>query len=94
MWEGLSEQRRGFQRMSVARWRQPPTFADEVLATYVTIFTKCTLGCAERIARSVRFIRGDQTKAKAVYEHFLALWKDANRDVPILKSAKPEYARP
>ena len=79
--------------MSVARRSRPPTFADQVLDKYITVFTKCTLGCAERIARSVRFIRGDQTKAKAVYEHFLALWKDANLDVPILKSAKPEYAR-
>jgi hypothetical protein len=36
---------------------------------------------------------GDKTKAKPAYEAFLALWKDADPDVPILKSAKAEYAR-
>ena len=36
---------------------------------------------------------GDKTKAKAAYESFLALWKDADPDIPILKSAKAEYDR-
>ena len=36
---------------------------------------------------------GDKTKAKAAYEAFLALWKDADADVPILKTAKAEYSR-
>jgi eukaryotic-like serine/threonine-protein kinase len=36
---------------------------------------------------------GDKAKAKAAYETFLALWKDADSDVPILKTAKAEYAR-
>jgi serine/threonine protein kinase/tetratricopeptide (TPR) repeat protein len=38
-------------------------------------------------------LSGDKTKAKTAYEAFLALWKDADIDVPILKSAKAEYAR-
>jgi eukaryotic-like serine/threonine-protein kinase len=38
-------------------------------------------------------LSGDKSKAKAAYEAFLALWKDADPDVPILKSAKAEYAR-
>ena len=38
-------------------------------------------------------LSGDKAKAKAAYETFLALWKDADPDVPILKSAKAEYAR-
>ena len=38
-------------------------------------------------------LSGDTTKAKAAYEAFLALWKDADADIPILKSAKAEYAR-
>ena len=36
---------------------------------------------------------GDKAKAKAAYETFLALWKDADPDVPILKTAKAEYSR-
>ena len=38
-------------------------------------------------------LSGDKTKAKAAYDAFLALWKNADLDVPILKSAKTEYAR-
>ncbi len=38
-------------------------------------------------------LSGDKGKAKAAYEAFLALWKDADPDVPILKSAKAEYGR-
>ncbi len=36
-------------------------------------------------------LSGDKAKAKAAYEAFLALWKDADPDIPILKSAKAEY---
>jgi eukaryotic-like serine/threonine-protein kinase len=40
-------------------------------------------------------ISGDTAKAKAAYEDFLTLWKDADRepDIPILKEAKAEYAK-
>jgi eukaryotic-like serine/threonine-protein kinase len=38
-------------------------------------------------------LSGDTTKAKAAYQAFLALWKDADPDVPILKQAKAEYAK-
>ena len=38
-------------------------------------------------------LSGDRTKAKAAYEAFLALWKDADPDVPILKTAKAEYTK-
>ena len=33
------------------------------------------------------------TKARAAYQDFLALWKDADPDIPILKEAKAEYAK-
>jgi serine/threonine protein kinase len=32
-------------------------------------------------------------KAKAAYQDFLTLWKDADPDIPILKQAKAEYAK-
>ena len=38
-------------------------------------------------------LQGDSAKARGSYENFLALWKHADRDVPILKQAKAEYAR-
>jgi eukaryotic-like serine/threonine-protein kinase len=36
---------------------------------------------------------GDTAKAKAAYQDFLKLWKDADPDIPIYKAAKAEYAK-
>ena len=38
-------------------------------------------------------ISGDAAKAKAAYQDFFTLWKDADLDIPILKEAKAEYAK-
>jgi ATP/maltotriose-dependent transcriptional regulator MalT len=38
-------------------------------------------------------LSGDTAKAKAAYQDFFALWKDADPDIPILKEAKAEYAK-
>jgi tetratricopeptide (TPR) repeat protein len=45
-----------------------------------------------RLGRALA-LSGDKTRAKAAYEAFLALWRDADSDIPILKRAKVEYAR-
>ncbi len=38
-------------------------------------------------------IQGDTARAKAAYQDFLTLWKDADADIPILIAAKSEYAK-
>jgi tetratricopeptide (TPR) repeat protein len=38
-------------------------------------------------------MQGDTAKARAAYQDFLALWKEADPDVPLLKQAKDEYAK-
>ncbi|MGA8101132.1 MAG: hypothetical protein WB869_03190 [Candidatus Acidiferrales bacterium] len=38
-------------------------------------------------------MRGDSAKALTAYQDFLALWKDADPDIPILIAAKSEYAK-
>jgi len=52
------------------------------------------LGAKARLglARSYT-LSGDPTKAKAAYQEFLSLWKDADPDIPILKQARAEYAK-
>jgi tetratricopeptide (TPR) repeat protein len=37
-------------------------------------------------------VAGDRLTAKQRYEDFIALWKDADDDVPVLRQAKAEYA--
>jgi hypothetical protein len=32
-------------------------------------------------------------KARAAYEDFLTLWRDADPDLPVLQQAKAEYAK-
>ena len=56
-----------------------PTFPEHSLA-------KLGLGRAYRMT-------GDTAKARAAYQDFFALWKDADPDVPILKEARAEYAK-
>jgi tetratricopeptide (TPR) repeat protein len=38
-------------------------------------------------------LQGETTKARTAYQDFLALWKDADPDIPILKQAKEEYEK-
>jgi hypothetical protein len=43
------------------------------------------------LARAYR-LQGDSVKARAAYQHFLTLWKDADPDIPVLIAARSEYA--
>ena len=38
-------------------------------------------------------MQGDTTKARKAYQDFLAIWKDADSDIPILIEAKQEYEK-
>ncbi len=38
-------------------------------------------------------LQGDTPKARAAYQDFLTLWKDADPDIPIVMQAKAEYAK-
>jgi eukaryotic-like serine/threonine-protein kinase len=39
-------------------------------------------------------LQRDSDKARTAYQDFLALWKDADPDIPILKQARAEYEKP
>ena len=53
-----------------------------------SLFALANLGLARAYA-----MQGEAGKARAVYQEFFALWKDADPDIPILKQAKAEYAK-
>jgi len=58
------------------------------LAANTPVVSLAHLGLARAYA-----LGGDTTKAKTEYQDFLALWKDADPALPILKEAKSEYAK-
>jgi serine/threonine protein kinase/Flp pilus assembly protein TadD len=51
------------------------------------------MGLAQLYLARVYAQQNDAAKARAAYQDFLALWKDADPDIPILKEAKAEYAK-
>ena len=52
------------------------------------------IGALARLGLARAYVlQGDTAKAKAAYQDFLTLWKDADPDIPILKEAKAEYAK-
>ena len=57
-----------------------------VLADPIGALAHLQLGRAYRVS-------GEIAKAKSAYEAFLAIWKDADREIPILKEARTEYAK-
>jgi tetratricopeptide (TPR) repeat protein len=52
------------------------------------LYSLSSLGLARAYA-----LQGDSAKARTEYQNFLAEWKDADPDVPVLKQAKAEYAK-
>ncbi len=54
----------------------------------------CATGSLARLQLARAYaLSGDTAKAKAAYQNFFTLWKDADLDIPILKEAKAEYAK-
>lgn len=63
----------------------PSILLDKTISHY-QIIEKLGLGRAYRL-------QGDTAKAKVAYQDFFAIWKNADADVPILKTAKAEYEK-
>ena len=58
------------------------------------ILTNFPWGALARLGLARAYaMQGDTARAKAAYQDFLTLWKDADPDIPILKQAKAEYAK-
>jgi eukaryotic-like serine/threonine-protein kinase len=59
--------------------------------------TIATLSLAHPLAQlglaRARALMGDTAGARTAYQDFLALWKDADPDVPVLQQAKAEYLK-
>jgi len=61
---------------------------------YPGILWNCPTGPLARLELARAYaMGGDLSKAKAAYQDFLTLWKDADADIPIYKQAKAEDAK-
>ena len=60
---------------------------DQPTRAFLTVFIPLAhLGLARSAA-----LAGDSARSRQAYQDFLALWKDADPDIPILQQAKAEY---
>jgi|ERR1700728_3814807 len=58
------------------------------------IVVNCATGALAHLELGRAYaLAGDKVKAKAAYQDFLNLWKDADTDIPLLKEAKTEFAK-
>jgi hypothetical protein len=71
-----------------------------LISKSLVIFAKLRLvmnfpwGALARLALARAYaMQGDTAKAKAAYQDFLTLWKDADPDISVLIAAKAEYAK-
>ena len=58
------------------------------------ILLNCLIGALAHLGLGRAYtLQGDTIKARAAYQDFLTLWKDADPDIPILNHAKAEYEK-
>ena len=58
------------------------------------VVANCPLGALAHLGLARAYaLHGDTAKARAAYNDFFTLWKDADPDIPILQQAKAEYAK-
>jgi hypothetical protein len=58
------------------------------------IIHNCPSGALARLGLARAYaLSGDIPQSRTAYQDFLTLWKDADRDIPILLAAKSEYAK-
>jgi serine/threonine protein kinase/tetratricopeptide (TPR) repeat protein len=59
-----------------------------------TMVINCPLGALAHLGLARAYaLQAETAKARAAFQDFLALWKDGDPDIPVLKEAKAEYSR-
>ena len=79
----------------VAAHRYPEAVAEfQKILSHRGIVGADPIGALAHVQLGRAFVlSGDKIKAKAAYQDFLTLWKDADPDIPILRQAKAEFTR-
>jgi tetratricopeptide (TPR) repeat protein len=81
---GAEEAAREFQKLL----DMAPSIAIRVQIPFGPVESTAHLALARAYA-----LQGDKAKSRMAYQDFLALWKDADPDIPLLRQAKEEYAK-
>jgi tetratricopeptide (TPR) repeat protein/predicted Ser/Thr protein kinase len=84
---------RGLAYLSAKQGTQAVTEFQKVLTHRGIVQTEPIGSLAQLGLARAYALQGDAVKARAAYQDFLTLWKDADPDIPILKQAKAEYAK-
>jgi len=82
------------QALMAARRYPEATAEFQKILDHRGIVSADPIGALAHVQLGRAFARsGDMTKAKAAYQDFLTLWKDADPEIPILRQAQAELAR-
>jgi eukaryotic-like serine/threonine-protein kinase len=84
---------RGVARLAARQGSEAAAEFEKILSHPGIMFTDPAATMARLQLGRAWAMAGDEAKAKAAYQDFLTLWKDADADVPVLKQAKTEYAK-
>ena len=84
---------RGLAYLSARQGIEAATEFQKILAHQGIVQTEPIGALAHLVLARAYVLQGDTAKAKAAYQDFLTLWKDADPDIPILIAAKAEYAK-
>ena len=83
---GLAYLQLGDGRKAATEFQKLLDNSGVVVSSVIGALAHLQLARAEKMA-------GDVDAARTHYQDFLALWKDADPDIPVLKQAKAEYAK-
>lgn len=84
---------RGDAYLKLGRSREAATEFQKVL-DHPGVVLNFVIGSLTRLQRArAAALSGDTVSARKSYQEFLALWKEADPDLPVLKAAQTEYKR-
>jgi hypothetical protein len=59
-----------------------------------SIVVNCPLGALAHLGLArAHALQGDTAKARAAFQDFFVLWKEADPDIPVLREAKAEFVK-
>ncbi len=84
---------RGLAFLALHRGGEAASEFQKILAWPGVVFNE-PIGALARLGLARAYAeQGDIARAKASYQEFLTLWKDADPEIPVLKQAKSEFAK-